>query len=216
MTTYSLPCPNGCAQTIAARGDDIHACAASAYDEYLACHDGAIIARAANNSDAALALDTYMRLAADPPVLPDPLDDPLEPEESGVRDDAPIIDPDAQCQSCGGAHHIQRCPEIWAAMRAPDHHTVAAGRAIFRHFGQRPRHFVETLRRLDPSIWHALAGALVAYRGGAVEDVLTSWWLAATETAQIPADYRRDLVVHPIVRAADASAGAIEGTKTPA
>ena len=120
------------------------------------------------------------------------------------------------CRNCGGAHHIQQCGELWAAMRAPDDRTVAAGRAIARHFARRPRHFVETLRGFDPAIWHVLASALVAYRGGAVEDVLTSWWLAASETAQIPADYRKDFVVHPIVAQADATAGLIEGTKSPA
>lgn len=48
-----------------------------------------------------------MRNPDDDPILEGPGDD---------GDKYP--DPDARCRNCAGQRHIQRCPEIWAALRA--------------------------------------------------------------------------------------------------
>lgn len=138
----SIACPNGCNRTVAAHGKDIHYCVirefGETHREYIGCYDGEIITRAHNNSDCEIGLDDYvLRLVEDGLIdqplaaldqaaaldtfqaemlaaLADPGDDPI--------DDRPRPQPqpeeDRACRNCGGAHHIQTCPEIWQAMRA--------------------------------------------------------------------------------------------------
>jgi hypothetical protein len=107
---------------------------------------------------------------------------------------APSEPPGNDCPD-HGPHTDSGCPKC---------RSINAGRQVFRHFHRRPRHFVETLRRLDPAIWQPLAEALVAYRGGTLEQTLLCWHLAVSETQHIPSDYRADLA-HPILIAADAT-----------
>jgi hypothetical protein len=47
----------------------------------------------------------------DPPIEPEPAPIPETPGGPYGRQ---------ACGNCGGAHHAQRCPEIWQALRAPE------------------------------------------------------------------------------------------------
>lgn len=142
--------------------------------DFMASYDGNVIGYFPSYHAAELALNDHVLGLCEQGLIDQPLI-ALEPTPLPEPDDIPGADP--------------------APGRA-----LAAGRAIFRHWNRRPQHFAETLRRLDPTIWHVLAASYAAYRGIAVEDVLTFWWLAVTGTSQLPPR------VHPLIEQADAAA----------
>jgi hypothetical protein len=107
--------------------------------------------------------------AADPPTS-DP-NDPPWPE---------------RCGNCGKAHHIQKCPEILAALRDAEPNP---GRAIWQHSHKRAPHFYATLRQLDLSIWQVLAASCAAFEGVTTVEVLDRWLLGAQGT-NVPAAAR--------------------------
>lgn len=121
--------------------------------------------------------------------------------ESGLVDqplatlDAPVAtDPDEQipppwdgpCGNCGGAHHVQKCPEIAEALHYPD-----AGAAIARQYHRDRHRFLAVLRNLDRDAWCVLAEAYAAYlsRFGTwirPEHVIKVWAMAVDETVDLP------------------------------
>lgn len=150
--------------------------------------------------DQPLAALAEQALAAANPEPQPPVDDDIQDNFGGWR-----------CRNCGGAHHIQHCPEIWAALRAdpddgppPPWDAPDAGRAVGRQWLRDRARFLDVLRGLDRDAWQLLAAAYCAWmnRGGCgieVEHVILIWRKAVEADIALPPRLGR------IIQAADAS-----------
>jgi hypothetical protein len=66
----------------------------------------------------------------------DPIEEPRDDEFARVDPDDGAPDPwppEAPCRNCAGPHHIQVCPEILAALRAPYPNGAEIARAFHRN-----------------------------------------------------------------------------------
>lgn len=153
--------------------------------DFDATFDGQYIGSFPNYHAAECALNDHaMRLIEDGLV-----DRPLATLEAPVA-----IDPDEQipppwdspCRNCGGAHHVQKCPEIAEALHYPD-----AGAAIARQWHRDRHRFLAVLHNLDRDAWCVLAEAYAAYmsRFGAwirPAHVLSIWTKAVEADIALP------------------------------
>ena len=98
----------------------------------------------------------------DPPTGPPAIDD-NDPGAPTDPDPAP-----GRCRNCGGAHHIQACPDIVSAFPNP-------GRAISRQWSRDTLRFRSVLIQLDPLAWPLLAAPCARYREMTTADVLDRW-----------------------------------------
>lgn len=66
----------------------------------------------------------------------DPIEEPRDDEfaRNDPDDGGPDPWPDGPCRNSAGAHHVQRCPEVLAALRAPYPNGAEIARAFHRNY----------------------------------------------------------------------------------
>lgn len=116
----SVRCPLGCKRTVAAQVKEIHYCVIDGWREYVGTHDGEFVCCAATNGQVENLLDDYVLSLCEQGLIDEPLA-ALADDPPPADDDSEAVNWNSRCRNCDGAHHIQRCPEIWAALHAdPD------------------------------------------------------------------------------------------------